>query len=128
MKGGRCRHRERRRIIRPVAPAEHPPKQTTARWCDQGTVERSADTGGFVAAGRSNRTPKTPDHRRFPPLSIRPTGDNSILHLLIIYWWQSPQQSPGTGLKMVVVESITKDMFVGDDGCEPNSIGLQHYR
>ena len=37
MKAGRCRHRERRRISRPVAPAEHPPKQTTGRWCDQGT-------------------------------------------------------------------------------------------
>jgi hypothetical protein len=44
METGRCRHRERRRIIRPVAPAEHPPKQTTGRWCDQGTVERSHDT------------------------------------------------------------------------------------
>jgi hypothetical protein len=44
METRRCRHRERRRIIRPVAPAEHPPKQTTGRWCDQGTVERSHDT------------------------------------------------------------------------------------
>jgi len=37
MKAARCRRRERQRITRPVAPAEHPPKQTTGRWCDQGT-------------------------------------------------------------------------------------------